>query len=66
MHVGCFIFGGGGVESRPVDGGWGVCKKVLLLPQNGVILVRHNSVGLGLGYIRLYIRLASVGRLLTW
>ena len=40
MHVGCFIFGGGGVESRPVDGGWGVCKKVLLLPQNGVILVR--------------------------
>ena len=27
-----------GVESRPVDGG--VCKKVLLLPQNGVILVR--------------------------
>ena len=39
MHVGCFIFGGGGgMESRPVDGG--VCKKVLLLPQNGVILVR--------------------------
>ena len=27
------------MESRPVDGG-GVCKKVLLLPQNGVILVR--------------------------
>ena len=40
MHVGCFIFGGGGgVESRPVDGGGGVCKKVLLC-QNGVILVR--------------------------
>ena len=41
MHVGCFIFGGGGgVESRPVDGAGGVCKKVPLLPQNGVILVR--------------------------
>ena len=44
MHVGCFIFGGGGGggESRPVDGDGGVCKKVkvLLLPQNGVILVR--------------------------
>ena len=40
MHVGCFIFGvGGWVESRPVDAG-GVCKKVILLPQNGVILVR--------------------------
>ena len=30
------------MESRPVDGDGegGVCKKVLLLPQNGVILVR--------------------------
>ena len=29
------------MESRPVDGGGGgVCKKVLLLPQSGVILVR--------------------------
>ena len=29
------------MESRPVDGGGGVCKKVLLsVPQNGVILVR--------------------------
>ena len=29
------------MESRPVDGDGGeVCKKVLLLPQNGVSLVR--------------------------
>ena len=28
------------MESRPVDVGGRVCKKVLLLPQNGVILVR--------------------------
>ena len=28
------------MESRPVDGDGGVCKKVLLLPQSGVILVR--------------------------
>ena len=43
------------MESRPVDGGGGgVCKKVLLLQQNGVILVRPRpSVGIGLGYISL-------------
>ena len=40
------------MESRPVDGDGGggeVCKKVLLLPQNGVILVRPIIVvGLGI------------------
>ena len=39
-------------------GGGKVCKKVLLLPQNGVILVRPIGVGLGQGYINLYIRLS--------
>ena len=57
----CFIFlvagggeGGGGVESRPEDGGGGSCKKVLLWPQNGVILVGLDldSVGCkGLAYV---------------
>ena len=32
------------MESRPVDGGGGVCKKVLLWPQNGVILVGLGAV----------------------
>ena len=40
MHVGCFIFGGGGGGKQACRWGAGVCKKVLLLPQNGVILVK--------------------------
>ena len=50
------------MESRPVDGGGGVCKKVPLLPQNGVILVMAFSVGLGPGYISLYIYTSSLSR----